>query len=417
VSPGVKIVADERTNSLILAATEHDTLRVRQLIDLLDKEVPRGEGDIRVYYLQNANAEDLSKVLAALPAKHARAAMKGKAPVISKEVQIVADKATNSLVITANKDDYLILEDVIGKLDIARRMVYIEALLMEVSVTKRFDLGVQWLAADDVGSVSGRQIGRFVASTPPQSVLPGASTAGTASFPAGFSLGVLGETITISGIEFPNVGAVIRAFQSDSDVNILSTPQLLTTDNEEAEIVVADNIPFITRQETSTAGVDYSSYEFKDVGVTLNITPQINQERFVRLKISQEVSQVVEQDQIGLPTTLKRQAKTTVVIKDAHTVVIGGLIAEVVTEGIYRVPCLGSVPMLGWLFKSKTRPEDKKNLFIFLTPHIIENQEEADKVYEEKKEQIDRVKEGVIKMYERPGMRGQKTEAKGDERD
>ena len=407
VSPGVKIVADERTNSLIVAATEHDTLRVKELIELLDKKIPRGEGDIHVYYLQNANAEDMAKVLTALPSKQARARQKGKAPIISKEVQIVADKATNSLVIMANKDDYLVLEDVIKKLDIPRRMVYIEALIMEVSVSKRFDLGVQWLAADDVGSVDGRQMGRFAASTPAQSIFPAPSTAGV-SLPSGFSLGVLGETITISGIEFPHIGAVIRAFQTDSDVHILSTPQIMTTDNEEAEIVVADNIPFLTRQETSTAGVDYSNYEFKDVGVTLNITPQINQERFVRLKISQEVSQVVEQEELGLPTTLKRQAKTTVIIKDAHTVVIGGLIAETLSQGTYQVPCLGSVPMLGWLFKTKSRSGDKKNLFIFLTPHIIENPAEAEKIYEEKKEQIDRVKEGVIKMYKRPGVRGQK---------
>ena len=413
VKPGVKIVADERTNSLIIAATEYDSLRVRQLIGLLDKKIPRTEGDIHVYYLQNANAEDLAKVLTALPAKQARTPRMGKGPVISKEVQIMADKATNSSVITAKKDDYLILEDVIRKLDIARRMVYIEALIMEVSVSKQFDLGVQWLAADDVGTHEGRVIGTFGASTPAQSILPAPTTTGTVSLPSGFSLGVLGETITIGGIEFPNIGAVIRAFQTHSDVHILSTPQIMTTDNEEAEIVVADNIPFITRQETSTAGVDYSSYEFKDVGVTLNITPQINQERFVRLKISQEVSQVVEQEQIGLPTTLKRQAKTTVVIKDAHTVVIGGLIDDTLTQGTYRVPCLGSIPMLGWVFKSTSRSDDKKNLFIFLTPRVIENPEEAKKVYEKKKEQIDRVKEGVIKMYERPAVTGEKTEVKG----
>jgi general secretion pathway protein D len=402
-SPDIKVVADERTNSLIIAATEDDTARVKQLVELLDKEIPRGEGDIRVYYLQNANAEDLAKVLTALPSKQARAPEKGKAPIISKEVQIVADKATNSLVITATKDDYLILEDVIEKLDITRRMVYIEALLMEVRVTKRFDLGVQWQAADDTGSYEGREIGTFGASTPPQSTFPGFDpTTGTVSLPTGFSLGVLGESITISGIEFPTIGAVVRAFQSDTDVHILSTPQVMTTDNEEAEIVVADNIPFLTRQETTAAGLDYSNYEFKDVGVTLKITPQINQERFVRLKIYQEVSQVVEQEEIGLPTTLKRQTETTVIIKDTNTVVIGGLIGETLTQGTYRVPCLGNIPLFGWLFKSKGRTSDKTNLFVFLTPHIIENPEEAQKIYDDKKEQIDSIKEGVIKMYGRP---------------
>jgi len=409
-TPGVKIVSDERTNSLIIAASEHDTLRVRELLKLLDKEIPRGEGDIHVYYLQNASAEDMAKVLTALPSKEAKAGQQGKAPVISKEVQIVADKSTNSLVITANKDDYLILEDVIKKLDIVRRMVYIEALLMEVSVSKDFDVGVQWLAGYESGSTDGQKIVTFGGSTPSSSIFPTANAAGQVSLPTGLSVGVLGEAITIAGIDFPNIGAVVRAFQSDSDVNILSNPQIMTTDNEEAEIVVADNIPFLTRQETSTAGVDYSNYEFKDVGVTLNITPQINQERFVRLQISQEVSQVVEQDQIGLPTTLKRQAKTTVIIKDSHTVVFGGLISETLNQGTYQVPCLGSIPLFGWLFKTRSRSSDQKNLYIFLTPHIVENPQEAKTIFEQKKGKIDSIREGSIKMYERPGTRGKKPE-------
>jgi general secretion pathway protein D len=413
VSPDVKIVADERTNSLIIAATEDDTLKVKQLIDLLDKEIPRGEGDIRVYYLQNANAEDLAGVLTALPSKKEKGPIKGKAPVISKEVQIVADKATNSLVITANKDDYLILEDVIKKLDIARRMVYIEALIMEVKTDKQFRLGVQWQVGDDIGSYEGREVGAFAGSTPPGGLFPGVDATGTVGLQPGFSLGVLGEAITIGGINFPSIGAVIQAFQSDTEVHILSTPQIMTTDNEEAEILVVENVPFLTRQETSTAGFDYSNYEFKDVGVTLKITPQINQERFVRLKIFQEVSQVVEQDEIGLPTTLKRTAETTVIIKDKNTVVIGGLIDETLTRGTYRVPCLGNVPLFGWLFKSEGRSTDKTNLFIFLTPHIIENPEEAKEVYEEKKEHIEGVEEGVIKMYQRPERKGEKSEVEG----
>ncbi|MBW1769999.1 MAG: type II secretion system secretin GspD, partial [Deltaproteobacteria bacterium] len=360
VGPGIKTVADERTNSLIIAASEDDTIKVRQLVDLLDKEIPRGEGDIRVYYLQNANAEDLAGVLTSLPSKEGKGPQKGKAPVISKEAQIVADKATNSLVITANKDDYLILEDVIKKLDIARRMVYIEALLMEVNTNKQFTLGVQWQVGDDIGSWEDRNIGGFAGSTPPGGLFPGFDpTTGTVSLNPGFSLGVLGETITIGGISFPSIGAVIQAFQSDTDINILQTPQLMTTDNEEAEIVVAENIPFLTRQEQSASGIDYSNYEFKDVGVTLKITPQINQERFVRLKIFQEVSQVVEQDEIGLPTTLTRKAETTVIIKDRHTVVIGVLIDKIVTRGTSSVPCLGNIPLLGGLFKSQSRSKGK----------------------------------------------------------
>ncbi len=408
-----KIVADDRTNSVIVLATEDDTIRIKKLIELLDKEIPRGEGNIRVYYLQNANAEDLVKVLMAIPSKQETEPQKGKAPVISKEVQIVADKATNSLIITADREDYYVLEEVIKKLDIVRRMVYIEALLMEVDVTKSFDLGVEWQAAEPVGSHDGRTIAAFGGSTAGTTIFPTPSASGIVSLPAGFSLGVLGEAITIGGIAFPNIGAVVRAFQSDSDVHILQTPQIMTTDNEEAEIQVAKNIPFLTRQETSEAGYDYSNYEFKDVGVTLNIIPQINQERFVRLKITQEIAQVVEEESlVGLPTTLKRVAKTTVIIKDGNTVVIGGLIDETLSEVKTRVPCLSSIPLAGWLFGSTSRNQNKTNLYIFLTPHIIEKPEEATEVYQEKRDHIEGIQEGVIKLYEKPEPRQKDPDSK-----
>ncbi|MCK4388994.1 MAG: type II secretion system secretin GspD [Desulfobacterales bacterium] len=403
VSPDVKIVADERTNSLIIAATEDDTLRVKQLIKLLDKEIPRGEGDIHVYYLQNANAEDLAKVLMALPSKQAKAPAKGKAPIISKEVQILSDKATNSLVIRADKDDYLVLLDVIEKLDIPRRMVYIEALIMEVNVDKDFTLGVEWRAMEEIGSHDGRKSAGFIGSgglggTKPEygeyQIIPKSPI-----FPRGFSLGVLGEGITIGKFTFPTIGAVIRAYKKDSDVHILSTPQILTTDNEDAEIYVGENVPYITRAETTEIGRDYSSYEYKDVGVTLKVTPQINQERFVRLKIFQEVIKLKGEVKGDKPTTLKRSAETTVIVKDANSVVIGGIIGETSEMGTYKVPCLGDIPGLGWFFKSVSKTQNKTNLFVFLTPHIIENPEEAKKIFEEKKDEIDRIEEGVIKMY------------------
>lgn len=407
-APTVRIVPDERTNSLITLASEDDTVRIKQLIYMLDKETPRGEGDVHVYYLQNAIAEDLAKVLMAIPTKDAKAPQKGKAPVISKEVHIVADKATNSLVIMAKRDDFLVLEGVIEKLDIVRQMVYIEALLMEVSVDKDFALGAEWFAAQEIGSYEGKAIGGFGASRPATTNMPGIDPeTQTGVLKPGFSLGVLGDVIEIQGVKFPSIGAVVRAFRDDNDVHILSTPQIMTTDNEEAEIKVVDNIPFLTRQERSVTAtlIDYSSYEFKDVGVTLNIIPQISQERFVRLKISQEVSQVVEQEEVGLPTTLKRTAKTTVTIKDGQTVVIGGLIDETLNQTKYQVPCLGNLPCIGWAFRSLARSEDRTNLFIFVTPHIIENPVEAEKIYEEKKEEIEGVREGVIRMYEQRGKK------------
>lgn len=399
----VKIVSDERTNALILLASEDDTLKMKQLIKMLDKETPPGEGDIRVYYLQHANAEDLTKVLTAIPSKQPKSARKGTAPVISKEAQIVADKATNSLVIMANKDDYLVLEEVIKKLDIPRMMVYIEALIMEVDVEKNFQLGVKWVGGKeftyngkDGVAFGGFNYGDLIKSPP--------------ALPTGFALGVIGPLIEISGIKFPNLAAVVSALQQDRDVHILSTPQILTTDNEEAEIMVGRNVPYIVRQETTEAMLDYTTYEYKDVGVTLKITPQISQERLVRLNIFQEVTRLVPGSQIDRPETFKRLAQTTVIVKDGNTVVIGGLIDDDISVVESKVPCLGDIPGLGWLFRSTAKIAKKTNLFIFLTPHIIQNPVEARKVYHDKKEQIERIKEGVIKMYRRPRPRGDKQE-------
>ncbi len=401
LSPSVRIMADERTNSLIILATEHDTLLIRKLIRLLDKEIPRGEGDIHVYYLQNANAEDLVKVLLALPSEEKKTAEKGKAPVISEEVQIVADKATNSLVIKAKKHDYLVIEDIIEKLDIPRTMVYIEALIMEVNVDKEFRLGVEWLGMEDF-TYRGRKGGVFTGSGGAGDYSGIKGLAG-GSLPSGFSLGVVGETIKIGNVVFPNVAAILQAYQKDSDVNILSTPQILTTDNEEAEIKVGENVPYLTTTgTTTTTGISYESYEYKDVGVTLKITPQINQERFVRLKIFAENITLKGGVEEFRPTTLKRAAETTVIVKDKNTVVIGGIIGESTDRGGYQVPCLGDIPVLGLLFKTKYRTRNKTNLFVFLTPHIIENPIEARKIYDEKKEEMNKIRGGAIKMYEKP---------------
>ena len=399
-----KIVADERTNSLIVVSSEDDAAKIRKLVRLLDKEAPRGQGDIHVFYLQHANAEDLTKVLTSLPDKKSEEKNKGKAPLISKETRIVADQATNSLVIMADPDDYMILEEVIQKLDIPRMMVFIEALIMEVNVNKDFNLGVEWEGVKTF-TYDGKNAGAFAGSSPGNfDTISGVVGKGT--LPQGFSMGIITDTIEIAGVKFPNLAAVVNAYQQDRDVHILSTPQLLTTDNEEAEIMVGRNVPYQVRQETTAAELDYSSYEYKDVGVTLKVTPQISLERSVRLKIYQEVTRLVDNNALTAsdrPETYKRLAQTTVIVKDANTVVIGGLIGDDTTHTEYKVPCLGDIPLLGWLFKGTSKKREKTNLFIFLTPRIIQNPAEAKKIYLDKKEQIERIKEGVIKMYDKPG--------------
>jgi general secretion pathway protein D len=400
--PAIKIVPDKRTNVLIVLASENDTKKVRSLIKLLDRETPKGEGNVRVYYLQHADSEDMVKVLMALPKEAAEGEAKGKAPTISKKIQIVADTATNSLVITAGKEDYQVLEEVIKKLDIPRQMVYLEALLMEVTVDSGFDLGVEWQFAENVGTYDDREFAGVGISKPSGSAITPSidPTSGAISSAAGLTVGLLGQGITIGGVTFPNVGAVINAYQRDSSVNILSTPQIMTLENEEAQIIVAQNKPFLTSQDVTSTQVSFNNYEYRDIGMTLIITPQINQGQFVRLKISQELSQLLSDEQSTLPTTLKRSTKTTVTVMDGHTMVIGGLINDIKNESIGQTPCLGDIPGLGWLFKSTSQTGNKTNLFIFLTPHIVTNPAEAKMISQEKRDEFDKVEEGVIKLYQ-----------------
>ena len=418
ISP-IKIVADDRTNALIILAAENDMARIRELLNLMDKEIPMGAGTIRVYYLQNAKAEDLAKVLMGLPQQAKTttgapaAAPSTSTAAFSKNVQIVADKSTNSLIITADPADYLVIEDVIRKLDITRSMVYLEGLIMEVKADKSFNVGVEWSALKDYGNMGiagnadDRKVG--IAGFTGAGIIPQVGSSGTVSMPSGFSLGIIGAGIKIGGVLFPNIGAVLNAYQNDTDVRILSTPQLLTLDNEDAEITVGENIPYVSRQDSGVLGVtgttNYSSYEYKDVGVTLKVTSQINKDGFVRMKIDQSVTKVVTQSasvdaagsQVLTPTTLKRTAKTTVVVKSGETVVIGGMIQDDSGKGTGKVPLLGDIPLLGWLFKTRSTTNTRTNLFIFITPRIIEQPEDARKIQEEKMDYMRSIQEGTIK--------------------
>jgi general secretion pathway protein D len=419
----LRVVADPRTNSIIIFGSVADTENVRKLVGMMDADVPRGESNIQVYRLQNSIAEDLAKVLNSIiqetaavssaagsaPGVPGAPVQRAAAPVVSRNVQIVPDKATNTLVIMAEREDYKILESIIKQLDVPRAMVYIEALIMEVNATKDFKLGVEWSGVKETGHFSGLEGSKSAAFASSgtgvlSSLTSTAVTAGTLlGLPPGFSMGIVGAGIKIGDVIFPSIGAMVQAYKTDADVSILSTPQLMTLDNEEAEINVGSNVPYITKQQDSTTStlVNYNTYEYKDVGVILNITPHINEEDFVRLKISQEVTKVTSGAEQATPTTLKRTAKTTVVVKDGETIVIGGLVGDSTDDGTNKVPFLGEIPILGWLFKAQTVKREKTNLYVFLTPHIVRTQKEAALLYHEKRDSMGEVVEGVIKLNER----------------
>jgi len=406
----IRFVSDERTNTLIMLASKTDTLRIRELIDLLDKETPKGKETIHVYYLEHAIAEELAQVLEELPTKGGGAKDQQKAPIISSKVKIQADKATNSLIIMAEKDDYLFLESIIKKLDIPRAMVYIECLIMEVNLERDFNLGTEWTAMGET-TVEGREAGYgggFSGSDPGYANISGLAggALGVGSFPAGLSVGAFGEFIDIGGVQFPSLAAIVQAYKKDKDVHILSTPQILTTDNQEAKINVGKNVPYQTRSAAESGVETYSSYEYRDVGIVLKITPHISQDRFVRLNIYQEVTRLDElaSTVAERPSTLKRTIETTVIVNDAHTVVIGGLIDDSFSQTQNKIPCMGDIPLLGWLFKARGEGAERTNLYVFLTPRVIKSPVEADAVYDEKKQDIDQIRDGNIKLYPEPDM-------------
>lgn len=374
-SSSVTVVPYERINSLVVVAGTSEIERVKSLVLMLDTEAQRGEGNIHVFYLQNASAAELIKVLTALPESQAPGKEGSKLPAISKDVKINADAETNSLVITASKEEYRTIEEVIKKLDIPRRMVYLEALIMEVDTDKTFDVGVQWIGGGVFDDGTGKIAGGFSGNTDPAYNMIGGISGEDPSLPTGLSLGVLKQGIQIGGVTFPNIAAILRAYKSDSDINIISTPQILTTDNKKAEISVGENVPYITSQNTTEAQQDYTQYEYKDVSTKLTITPHINQADTLRLEIQTEIIKLKGNDPTDKfrPTTYKRTADTTVILNDTDTVVIGGIIGQDSTNNVWGVPLLSDIPILGRLFKTESKTSNKTNMFIFITPHIIRN--------------------------------------------
>jgi len=293
-------------------------------------------------------------------------------------------------------------------------MVYIECLIMEVDVNKGFNLGMEWMAGGKTGYGTNKDAwvgggwsgGGDTAYSNLSGIASAAALGGSVLLPQGFSLGIFGETIDIGGVKFQNIGAVVQAFKNDGSTHILSTPQLLTTDNEEATVSVGKNVPYQTKTGTTSSSETYNTYEYKDVGISLKVTPQISKDRMIRLVIEMESTKLDQAASSGTderPTTLKRTVSTTVIVNDKNTIVIGGLIDDSFSESENKIPCLGDIPGLGWFFKSLSRGREKTDLYIFLTPHVVENAAEATTLYQKKKDEIDSVAddEKGIKLYKK----------------
>ncbi len=408
------VQADERTNSVVALGDRMSLETIERMVKSLDIPTPQGKNDIHLINLENADATSVAEVLNELIAYPQISSVDGKrtTKVLSRDIMVVADKATNSLIIMARPDEITTLKETINQLDVLRKQVFIEALIIEVSATDSFSFGVNWAYGDqsdgDTGFVSSNFGGGSV----------GAVDIGNSqnliSFPTGGSIGAIFNDIVNIGGTIYSIQAILSAIQNNDGYSILSTPQLLTLDNEEASIEIVDNIPFITQTTTSATVSDYLSQniDYRDVGVKLNITPQIGDKGTLRLKVEQEVSRVVSST-VSLsgtsylaPTTKKRNIKSVIQMKDGQTAVIAGLISEDSAENISKVPVLGDIPLLGWLFKSKQTSTEKTNLFIFISPKVISSYEDSEKLSLAKKAYFDGLDaaDDAFKMAPVPAM-------------
>ncbi len=393
----LKLAADDRTNSILVTGDRSSRLRIRATITYLDTPLEDGSGNTHVIYLKYAKAENMMKILSGLQSKAKKtgaAGAKGRkafsqsttGSAIGQNAIIQADEETNALIITADPNTVKNLKAVIRQLDIRRAQVLIEAIIAEITTNNSKELGVG-VAVD--GSQSGGNslpIGLSNLAGIGDLLLSAASGTPPSSIPTALSVGIGGETS--SGVRY---GALLRALQSDQNTNILSTPNIVTLDNEEAELIVGQNIPFVTGSFTgggsTNPGNPFQTIERQDVGLVLKVTPQINEGDTVKLILEQETSSVIPASlELGLAglSTRKRSIKTSVLVDDGGILILGGLIQEEVSDSETKVPLLGDIPLIGFLFRSETTTKSKANLMVFLRPSILRDHKDAAFVTSEK---------------------------------
>lgn len=392
--PGrVSLLVYPRTNSIVVRApTEARANLAKSLIEKLDQPTAQ-PSNVHVVYLKNAEATKLAQTLRAIMTSDSSAisAATPSSPTSPSPAQaalptggaagfIQADPTTNTLIITASESVYRDLRAVIEQLDTRRAQVYIESLIVEVSAQKAAELGVQWGGV--TGNANGTKVGLLTGfSTGGNNLINQAVAKATTGTPLPPSNG-----LTLGFFNPSGLGALAHALETDASSNILSMPNLITLDNEEAKIIVGQNVPFVTGQYTTAAssggaaGVNpFQTVERKDIGLQLRVKPQISQGGSVRMAIYQENSSIddsVNTNGAGLATT-KRSLDTNVLVDDGQIIVLGGLIDDTMQEGVEKVPGLGDIPFIGGLFQYKKRSQVKRNLMVFLRPTIIRNTEQS----------------------------------------
>lgn len=383
----VILVADKRTNSVVVTADEMSVERIRKLVAYFDSPLEQS-GNVRVVYLEYADATETAEVLTRVMQNIARLEA-GGAQRNGGESTIEADAGTNSLIITADTDEMAALESVIARLDIRRAQVLIEAIIVEMEMTEGQELGLQWLFANDSGLYGGN-ISNSTAQQRRNAELAGAllpdngsevidtrSVAGALASTPGATLGwgMVDESLTMT--------VILNALETQGNANILSTPSLLTLDNEEAFITVGQEVPFVTGSYTNTgasngASNPFQTIERQSVGITLKVTPQINEGDSVVLDIVQEVSSISAQILAASDViTNERKIETKVLANDSDILVLGGLVKEDVQDSTQGIPLLSDIPLLGRLFRNDVVSVTKSNLLVFIRPTIIRDDQDV----------------------------------------
>lgn len=408
-----RVIVDERSNTLIVVARSEDYAVIRRLIEQLDVPLAGGSGRIHVVKLKNADPDEVAAVLTQLgqgggaSGNRAGGAAGGRAggraggntpappgspdqDTFTGDIRVTSDPATRSLVILASQNDYRSLLKVIEALDAERKQVYIEIYLMELSINKSIEGGASGHFGAPFDTGQGQGLG-FVATAPDPARN---SVILSPAILNGIAAGVLGPQIPGSaqflgtGQDIPAFGVVIQAIQNDTDVNLVAEPHLYTADNQEASIEVGRNVPTPGGLSFPGGGqggglVPLQSVQRQDVTLNVKITPHVNDEKTVTLDIEMENNDIEAIDPVlGVTTTKRRLKLDKVVGRDDQPIVLGGLVQEVEREGVAQVPGLGSIPLLGWLFKRKTKSKQKVNLLMVLVPHILETPDDARRIHE-----------------------------------
>jgi len=358
------ITAYPVTNVVIVSGSPPAINLVLSMVAFLDTQIPMKQSDIHIYNLENSDAETIAKTLSALassiPAQAEKQAQQrppgSETSFFSEKFRVVASKETNSIIIISAPQDYDKIMEVVRELDVIRQQVLVEVLIIEINLSDDRSFGVDWRALVDTGYGVDA-----IAQSNTGLMAQGLATGGL----AGLTVGLLNGTI-------PSVYAILNANRDTTNFKILSTPQLVTVDNNEATISIGEQIPFLTSSRVDQNNNVVQTFDYKDVGIDLKLTPHVNKNGYITMEIKQQIKKIVESTATLVnPSVFNRQITSRVTVKDERTIVLGGLIRDDVTMVETKVPLLGDIPLLGIFFKKKSKQTIRTNLMVFITPHLI----------------------------------------------